>query len=117
MNSCKTKPNSQANRIAEKKDGTLIPKVLITEITLSKIVSLYKADKIPKNIPITIAIVIAEIAKIAVLGKVSEIISETFLSFFWNDFRKYGYFKTSALTGEGVQEAFKAITKEIVRIN
>ena len=38
--SCKTKPNSQANKIAEKKEGILIPKVLIIAITLSNQVSL-----------------------------------------------------------------------------
>ncbi len=68
--------------MAEKKEGTLIPSVLIIDMTLSKTVSLKTADKIPKNMPIMIAIVIAEIAKIAVFGKVSAITADTLLPFF-----------------------------------
>jgi hypothetical protein len=68
--------------MAEKKEGTLIPRVLIIDMTLSKKVSLKTADKIPKNMPIMIAIVIAEIAKTAVFGKVSAITEDTLLPFF-----------------------------------
>ena len=68
--------------MAEKNEGTLIPKVLITEMILSKKVSLYNAERIPKKTPIIMAITIAETAKIAVFGNVSPITSETFLSFF-----------------------------------
>ncbi len=77
---CNTKPKNQANKIAEKNDGTLIPKVLIIEIILSKKVFWNNAESIPKNTPIIIAIVIAETAKIAVFGKVSEIISDNSIS-------------------------------------
>ena len=77
-----TNPKNQANKIAEKKDGTLIPNVLITAIILSKKVSLYKADKIPKTIPNSNAITIAKIAKTAVFGNVSAITSDTFFPFF-----------------------------------
>ena len=42
----------------------------MTEISLSKKVSLYKAESIPRKTPISMAIEIAEIAKIAVFGNV-----------------------------------------------
>jgi hypothetical protein len=79
---CNTNPKNQANKIAEKKEGTLIPRVLTIDIIRSKRVSLYTADNIPKKIPNIMAMVIAETARIIVLGKVSAIISETFLPFF-----------------------------------
>ena len=71
--------------MAEKNEGTLIPKVLITAMTLSNQVSLWIADRMPNKIPIPMAIEIANSAKIAVLGRVSVIISDTFFPFFWND--------------------------------
>ena len=68
--------------MAEKNDGTLIPNVLNMEIILSKKVSLYNAESIPKNMPVMMAITIAETARTAVFGNVSKITSVTFLSFF-----------------------------------
>ena len=58
--------------MALKKEGTLIPKVLITCINLSKNVSFFNAEITPKNTPKNKAIVIADIAKTKVFGNVSK---------------------------------------------
>jgi hypothetical protein len=55
-------------------------------------VFLYNAEKIPRKIPRKIAIEIAEIARITVLGNVSAIISETFLPWLTKDVLRKGYF-------------------------
>ena len=60
-----------------------MPSVLNTWIRLSKTVPLFNAEKIPKINPITIAIVIDEIAKTTVLGNVLAIIDETFTPLLW----------------------------------
>ena len=60
----------------------LTPRILMSCIVLSNQVSLYKAEIHPKKIPKNVAIQMAEIAKINVLGKVSAMISFTFFPFF-----------------------------------
>ena len=55
---------------------------------------LYKAEKIPKNNPSIIAMVIEDKASIAVFGNVFLIISITVTPFFWYDSLKYGVLKT-----------------------
>ena len=74
--------------MALKKDGTLIPIVLISWIIRSKKEPLYRADTTPRNKPIIIAIDIAENASTNVFGSVSEITVETFLPWFTNEVLK-----------------------------
>ena len=68
--------------MADKKEGTLMPKVLKKAIKRSKKESLYKAASTPNKMPNNKAIPIALTAKMAVLGKVSWRTSTTGLPFF-----------------------------------
>ena len=69
--SCKTKPNNQAIIIDAKNEGKDIPNTEINKMNLSTNVSLYSADKTPKNNPIKNAIKIEVNARKKVLLKVS----------------------------------------------
>ena len=60
-----------------KNEGRDIPRTDTNKISLSKNVSLYKAEKIPKNNPKIKAIPIEDIAKTNVFLNVSLIIEET----------------------------------------
>lgn len=63
--------------MAEKNDGILIPKLVMTSKERSIQLSFTKAEIIPKNTPNKVAIVIAAKAKIIVFGSVSAIIVAT----------------------------------------
>ena len=76
------KPKNHEKRIALKKEGTLIPRVLMNCNHRSIHVLYNNVAKTPNKIPKTIAIEIEASAKIRVLGKVSEITSETFFPLF-----------------------------------
>ena len=69
-----TKPNNQAIRIAEKKDGTDIPKTPKNRANLSIQLSLKIAANMPIKTPSRTAKNIEESASTNVLGNVSEII-------------------------------------------
>ena len=88
----RTKPKIQANKIALKNEGTLIPTVLKIWMVLSIQVSFFNAEIIPKKIPSTIAIQMAETANKKVLGKVSLSTSVTCFPCLVNDSLKYGAF-------------------------
>ena len=64
--SCNTKPKNQAKIIAEKKDGTEIPKVLIKRITWSSHELALTPASNPKNIPKIAANIIDTSASIKV---------------------------------------------------
>src|SRR5690606_16033069 len=68
--SCRTNPKIQANKIALKNDGKLIPNVLIIAMNLSNQLLTYKAEKTPNTNPTTIAMPMAKHAKKMVLGNV-----------------------------------------------
>ena len=60
---CKINPKIQANKIELKKEGKLIPKVLITCEAISKKLPFFRADITPSIKPKTIAIIIELNAK------------------------------------------------------
>ena len=80
--------------MALKKEGTLIPIVLNICIVLSKKVSFFNAEIMPKLIPNNSAIPMAEIAKTNVLGNVSANTVLTFLPCLVKDSLRYGNFIT-----------------------
>ena len=71
---CNKNPKIHAAKIALKKEGILIPKVLTHCTKRSNHELALMADNTPKNNPIIRAIIRAATAKTAVLGKVSAII-------------------------------------------
>ena len=75
--SASKKPKNQANKIAEKKEGTDIPKTEKNKINLSSNESLKIAEKTPSNIPKKSAIQMEVRAKKKVFGKVSVITEVT----------------------------------------
>jgi len=82
VNSESKKPNIQAIRMAEKKDGNDIPKVPTKLIRRSKALPLNSAAKSPRLKPRIRARLMAAVARTKVLGKVSLKICET--SFPWD---------------------------------
>ena len=86
--SCNKNPKIHAKIMALKKDGKLIPNVLITLIILSTGLSLNNAEITPNDNPKINAIVIEETAKTMVFGNVSFKISDTFFPCFAKDLLK-----------------------------
>ena len=85
----RTKPNSQAMRIAAKNDGSDIPIVVINNVKRFKKLLFTMAVSTPRSTPITNAKSIDTNASIKVLGKASESIVPTGL-LLWYEYRRYG---------------------------
>ena len=79
------KPKNQANKMAEKKEGTDIPKTEKNKANLSSKESLKIAEKTPNNIPKKSAIQMEAKAKTKVFGKVSAITEVTDFPLFTKD--------------------------------
>jgi len=83
--SASKKPKIQANKIAEKKEGTDIPKTEKNKTNLSSKESLRIAERTPNNIPIKSARQMEVKAKTKVFGKVSVITEVTDFPLFTKD--------------------------------
>ena len=69
--------------MAAKKEGNDIPKELNSKMPLSRKLSFFNAETMPKKMPRTVAMKIDKVARIKVLNRVSPIIAETFRLFWY----------------------------------